>query len=69
VARYVINGEVVDLKVDRPTVADIKRAAGSPPGDWVMASLPGGQVEKLNDHEFPPDGAELSIVPAFQYGH
>src|SRR5436190_10458354 len=67
--RYVINGEVVDLREDAPTAADVKRAAGSPQGDWVMATMPGGQVVKLNDTDpLPSEADDLSIVPAFQYG-
>jgi hypothetical protein len=35
----------------------------------VMASMPGGQVVKLSDHEVLPGQAEsLSIVPAYEYG-
>jgi len=67
--RYVVNGEVVDLRQDRPTAADLKHQAGSPAGDWVMATMPGGQVHKLADADILPAAAEdLSIVPAFQYG-
>jgi hypothetical protein len=66
---YLINGEVVDLRQDVPTAADAKRAAGSSANDWVMATMPGGQVVKLNDTDVLPAQAEdLSIVPAFQYG-
>jgi hypothetical protein len=66
---YVVNGEVIDLRQDRPTAADLKRAAGSPASDWVMATMVGGQVQKLQDTEALPAAAEdLSIVPAFQYG-
>jgi hypothetical protein len=67
---YVINGEPVDLREDPPTAAAVKRAVGSPAGDWVMATMPGGQVVKLNDMDVVPSQAEdLSVVPAFQYGH
>lgn len=66
---YVINGEPVDLREDVPTAAAVKRAVGSPAGDWVMATMPGGQVVKLNDADAVPSHAEdLSVVPAFQYG-
>jgi hypothetical protein len=68
--KYVINGEVVDLREDAPTAADVKRATGSPQADWVMATMPGGQVVKLNDTDrLPAEAEDLSIVPAFQYGH
>jgi hypothetical protein len=67
--QYVVNGEVVDLREDRPTAASLKLAAGSPAQDWVMATMPGGQVQKLNDNErLPAEAEELSIVPAFTYG-
>ena len=67
--QYVINGVPVNLREDVPTAADAKRAAGSPAGDWVMATMPGGQVVKLNDTDVLPSQAEdFSIVPAFQYG-
>ena len=67
--QYVVNGEVIDLRQDQPTAADLKRGAGSPQADWVMATMPGGQVRKLQDADVLPAGAEdLSIVPAFQYG-
>jgi hypothetical protein len=70
VGRYVVNGEVIDLSQDRPTAIDLKRAAGSPSGDWVMATLSGGQVHQLKDHDILPAEAEqLSIVPAFTYGN
>jgi hypothetical protein len=66
---YLINGEVVDIRQDVPTAADAKRAVGSSANDWVMATMPGGQVVKLNDTDALPAQAEdLSIVPAFQYG-
>jgi hypothetical protein len=68
--QYVINGVVVDIRQEPPTAADLKRAAGSQSGDWVMATMPGGQVVKLNDTDLVPSAAEdLSIVPAFQYGN
>lgn len=67
--QYVVNGEVVDLREARPTAADLKRATASPAEDWVMATMPGGQVQKVQDVEVLPAGAEdLSIVPAFRYG-
>jgi len=67
--KYVVNGQVVDLQEARPTAADLKRAAGSPAGDWVMATMPGGQIQKVEDMDVLPGQAEdLSIVPAFQYG-
>lgn len=67
--KYVINGEVVDLREEAPTAADVKRVVGSPSDDWVMANMPGGQVVKLNDTDLLPSEADdLSIVPAFRYG-
>jgi hypothetical protein len=67
--QYVVNGEVVDIHGASPTAADVKLAAGSPSADWVMATLAGGQIRKLNDYEaLPAEAEELSIVPAFTYG-
>lgn len=67
--QYVINGQVVDIRSDHPTAADVKHATGSQPGDWVMATMPGGQVQKLNDADpIPVRTEDLSIVPAFEYG-
>jgi hypothetical protein len=67
--QYMVNGEVVDLREDPPTAAALKRAAGSPTGDWVMATMSGGRIVKLHDTErIPVQYEDLSIVPAFQYG-
>ncbi len=67
--QYVINGQVVDIREDRPTAADVKHATGTPGADWVMATMPGGQVQKLNDADLiPANVQDLSIVPAFEYG-
>jgi hypothetical protein len=65
--QYVINGEVLDLREEAPTAADLKREAGSRMTDWVMATMPSGQVVKLNDTDLLPSD-DLSIVPAFEYG-
>lgn len=67
--QYMVNGEIIDLREDPPTAADIKQAAGSPAADWVMATMPGGQIVKLHDTErVPATYEDLSVVPAFQYG-
>lgn len=67
--QYVVNGEVVDLRQDHPTAADLKRATDSPDGDWVMATMPDGKIQKLNDTEPLPAGVtDMSIVPRYQYG-
>jgi hypothetical protein len=47
--QYVINGDVVDLLEEKPTAADLKRETGCPPEDWVMVTVPGGEVQKLSD--------------------
>jgi hypothetical protein len=63
--QYVVNGEVVDLRQDHPTAANLKQATHSPAGDWVMATLPDGKIQKLDDGEALPAGVtDVSIVPA-----
>jgi hypothetical protein len=66
--QYVINGDVVDLQEEKPTAADLKRETGCPPEDWVMATMPGGEVQKLSDTQLLPKEADFSIVPPFTYG-
>lgn len=67
--QYVVNGEVVDVRESPATAAGLKKQLGAPANDWVMASMPGGQVVKLNDQDMLPVRAEtLSIVPAYEYG-
>ena len=39
---YIVNGEIVDVREERPTAADLKRYSKSVLSDWVMASMPDG---------------------------
>ena len=41
---YLVNGEVIDVREGRPTAADLKRHSKSVLSDWVMASMPNGQI-------------------------
>ena len=69
VGQYMINGEVVELREAHPTPTDLKRAVGSPASDFVMATTPGGQLQKLHDGQpLPAEVDDLVIVPAFEYG-
>jgi hypothetical protein len=66
---YVVNGEVVSVEEARPTPRDLKQKAGAQPNDWVMATLPGNKVLKVEDHEtLPADAIDYSIVAPFTYG-
>ncbi|MBC3841386.1 hypothetical protein GXW82_17010 [Streptacidiphilus sp. 4-A2] len=67
--RYMINGEVVDVREDRPLAADLKQAAGINGDDWVMVTMPNGQVLRLPDQDPMPSGVtDVTIVPRYQYG-
>lgn len=66
---YVVNGEVIDVREDRPTAAHLKQYANSVPTDWVMASMPGGEIVKLEDRQvLPANAIDYSIVTPFTYG-
>jgi hypothetical protein len=66
---YIVNGEVIDVREDRPTATHLKRHANSVSSDWVMATLPGGEIVKVEDHELLPTNAlDYSIVTPFTYG-
>jgi hypothetical protein len=66
---YIVNGEVVSVEESRPTALDIKRQSGSQPNDWVMATMPGNKVLKLEDHEaLPVEAVDYSVVAPFTYG-
>jgi hypothetical protein len=66
---YLVNGELIDLREERPTAADLKRHTRSVLSDWVMASMPDGQIVKLDDHKpLPPDALDYSVVTPFTYG-
>jgi hypothetical protein len=66
---YIVNGEVVDVREDRPTAADLKRHSKSVLSDWVMASMPDGQIVKLEDHKpLPAQAVDYSVVTPFTYG-
>ncbi|GAA2133172.1 hypothetical protein GCM10009760_09060 [Kitasatospora kazusensis] len=68
--RYVINGEVVDVREDRPIGAHLKEAAGINGDDWVMVTMPNGQILRLPDQDpLPSEVTDVTIVPRYQYGH
>ncbi|MFJ4677967.1 MULTISPECIES: hypothetical protein [unclassified Kitasatospora] len=67
--RYVINGEVVDVRADDPTAEQLKRAAGIATDDWVMAAMPNGRIERVADADRLPNGVtDVTIVPRYEYG-
>jgi hypothetical protein len=66
---YIVNGEVIDVRGEQPTAADLKRQANSVLSDWVMASMPNGQILKLEDHRpLPANAVDYSVVTPFTYG-
>jgi len=66
---YIVNGEVVDVREERPTAADLKRHSKSVLSDWVMASMPDGQIVKIEDNKpLPPNAVDYSVVTPFTYG-
>lgn len=66
---YIVNGEVISVDEARPTARDVKLRCGAQPGDWVMATMPGNKVLKLEDHEnLPADAVDFSVVAPFTYG-
>ena len=66
---YIVNGEVVDVREERPTAADLKRHSKGVLSDWVMASMPDGQIVKIEDNKpLPPNALDYSVVPPFTYG-
>lgn len=66
---YIVNGEVISVEEARPTAWDVKLRSGSQPGDWVMATMPGNKVLKLEDHEaLPAEALDFSVVAPFTYG-
>jgi hypothetical protein len=66
---YIVNGEVIDVRGEQPTAADLKRQANSVLSDWVMASMPNGQIVKLEDHRpLPANAVDYSVVTPFTYG-
>jgi hypothetical protein len=66
---YIVNGEVIDVRGERPTAADLKHHANSVLSDWVMASMPNGQIVKLEDHKpLPANAVDYSVVTPFTYG-
>ncbi|PKW15052.1 hypothetical protein A8926_2730 [Saccharopolyspora spinosa] len=67
--RYIVNGEVIDVREDQPTAKQLKAQTQSVPGDWVMANMPGGEVVKLDDRDpLPANAVDYSIVTPFTYG-
>jgi hypothetical protein len=66
---YIVNGEVVDVREERPTAADLKRYSKSVLSDWVMASMPDGQIVKIEDNRpLPANAVDYSVVTPFTYG-
>ncbi|MGH3963759.1 MAG: hypothetical protein ACRDRY_10965 [Pseudonocardiaceae bacterium] len=66
---YLVNGEIIDMREGQPTAADLKRHSKSVLSDWVMASMPNGQIVKLEDHKpLPADAVDYSVVTPFTYG-
>jgi hypothetical protein len=66
---YIVNGEVVEVREERPTAADLKRHSKSVLSDWVMASMPDGQIVKIEDHKpLPANAVDYSVVTPFTYG-
>ena len=66
---YMVNGEIIDVRGEQPTAADLKRQANSVLSDWVMASMPNGQIVKVDDHKpLPPNAVDYSVVTPFTYG-
>jgi hypothetical protein len=66
---YIVNGEVVDVREERPTAADLKRRSKSVLSDWVMASMPDGQIVKIEDNRpLPANAVDYSVVTPFTYG-
>ncbi|GAB2723818.1 hypothetical protein [Kitasatospora kifunensis] len=64
-----INGEVVDVREDRPTGGHLKLAAGIREDDWVMATLPNGEIKRVADQDPLPNGVtDVTIVPRYEYG-
>lgn len=66
---YIVNGEVVDVRSNKPTALDLKLANQSVETDWVMASMPGGKVQKLDDTDYLPGEAnEYAVITPHRYG-
>lgn len=64
-----VNGESIDLDQNITTAADLKRAAGVPSSDWVMANMPNGKVQQLRDNDrLPVSVDDYTLTPAFTYG-
>ena len=66
---YMVNGEIIDVREEQPTAADLKRHSKSVLSDWVMASMPNGKIVKLeNDKPLPANAVDYSVVTPFTYG-
>lgn len=66
---YIVNGEIIEVREAQPTASDLKRHTKSVWSDWVMASMPDGQIVKLEDHKpLPTDALDYSVVTPFTYG-
>lgn len=67
--QVVVNGEVIEVRGERPTGKAVKEAAHSPTNDWLMASMPSGELVQVRDHEQVPERAvDYVAVPAWEYG-
>ncbi|MBF6446606.1 hypothetical protein IU429_02890 [Nocardia elegans] len=67
--QILVNGETIDLDGNSATAADLKRVAGVPASDWVMANMPTGKVQQLKDTDQLPAGVQdFTVTPAFTYG-
>jgi hypothetical protein len=66
---YMVNGQVVQMKEDKPTATHLKHQVNADSGDWVMANKANGDVVQVADHELLPKDAEsFSVTPSFHYG-
>lgn len=66
---YLVNGQIIDVREEWPTAVDLKRHSKSVLSDWVMASMPDGQIVKIEDHRpLPADAVDYSVVTPFTYG-
>jgi hypothetical protein len=66
---YMVNGQVVQMKEDKPTATHLKAQVNADAGDWVMANKSNGEVVQVSDHELlPKDADSFSVTPSFHYG-
>ena len=66
---YIVNGEVIDVRDERPTARDLKRHGNSVSTDWVMATMANGEVVKLEDHDpLPANAVNYATIVPYEYG-